>query len=432
MTKHMFRWMTLILLVQGVLLSAQIENIEVGGVKVPLIYEKDTTLPIASMQLIFQNSGSIADGKAPGIASFSASVLNEGTRTLGAVGFATRLEEQAIHLSAHSGTETFVLELESLKEQFAKGVDLLDMLLKDPNLTDETIDKVRLLKLSRIKQKENDFDYIASLGLKLLVYKDTPLGHPSIGTKASLSRLTTEDIRRFIAAHLVLSRAIVVIGGDMGLEEAKRFAKQALTPLQKGAMAPLPFVRHLEKPAETVAKRDTKQAYVYFSAPYHVRADDKARYKAKVAAFILGAGGFGSRMMEEIRVKRGLAYSAYARANINKSHTSLKGYLQTKLESQDEAIALVKKVVADFVAKGVTQEELDQAKKFILGSEPLRNEILSQRLNRTFMEFYQGLGIGYHTRELAEIEALKLEDLNRFIASHDEITKLSFSIVTKK
>ncbi len=182
----MFRWITLILLVQGVLLSAQIENIEVGGVKVPLIYEKDRTLPIASMQLIFRNSGSIADGKAPGIASFSASVLNEGTKTLGAVGFATKLEEQAIHLSSHSGTETFVLELESLKEQFAKGVDLLDMLLKDPNLTDETIDKVRLLKLSRIKQKENDFDYIASLGLKLLVYKDTPLGHPSIGTKASL------------------------------------------------------------------------------------------------------------------------------------------------------------------------------------------------------------------------------------------------------
>ncbi len=230
----------------------------------------------------------------------------------------------------------------------------------------------------------------------------------------------------------MLSRAIVVIGGDMGLEEAKRFAQQALAPLQKGTMEPLPFVRHLEKPAETVAKRDTKQAYVYFSAPYHVRADDKERYKAKVAAFILGAGGFGSRMMEEIRVKRGLAYSAYARANINKSHTSLKGYLQTKLESQDEAVALVKKVVADFVAKGVTQEELDQAKKFILGSEPLRNEILSQRLNRTFMEFYQGLGIGYHTRELTEIEALKLEELNRFIASHDEITKLSFSIVTKK
>ncbi len=412
-------------------MSATLEHIEINGVKVPLIFEKESTLPIASMQVIFQNSGSIADGKHPGIASFSASLLNEGTKTDGAVGFAKKLEENAIHLSVHSGTETFVLELESLKEQFDKGAGLLSALLKDPNFTQESFEKIRLLKRSRIRQKENDFDYIASLNLKLLVYKDTPLGHPSIGTLESLQKLTLDDVKTYIRNHVVLSRVIVVIGGDMTLQEAKQFAKKALSSLDKGEAEPLAFVKHLEKPSEVRTQKETKQAYIYFSAPYHVKADDKSRYKAKVAAFILGAGGFGSRMMEEIRVKRGLAYSAYCRANINKSHTSLKGYLQTKLESQKEAIALVKEVVADFVAKGVTGEELDQAKKFILGSEPLRNELLSQRLNRTFMEYYQNLGLGYHQKELELIEKLTLEDLNAFIKSHDEINLLSFSIVTK-
>ncbi len=426
----MFKIITLFFLIQGVLLSATVDHVEVRGIDVPLIFEKDSTLPIASMQLVFQNSGSIADKKIPGIASFAASLLGEGTKSLGAVGFAQKLEENAIHLSAHAGTETFVLELESLKEQFDKGVDLMTDLLKEPNYTKESFEKVRLLKLSRIEQKEDDFDYIASLNLKLLVYKNTPLGHPSIGTKESLQKLLLKDVEEFIGSHVVLSRAIVVIGGDMTLDEAKALAKKALTPLAKGSMEPLPFVRHVEKPEQVTVQRDTKQAYIYFSSPYGVKADDKNRYKAKVSTFILGAGGFGSRMMEEIRVKRGLAYSAYCRANINKSHTDMKGYLQTKLESGDEAIKLVKKVVHDFVQKGVTKEELEQAKKFILGSEPLRNELLSQRLNRTFMEYYQGLGLGYHEKELKEIEALSLEDLNTFIKAHNEIEKLSFSIVT--
>lgn len=413
-------------------MSATVEHIKVGEVEVPLIFEKDATLPIASMQLIFQNSGSIADGKQAGIASFSASILNEGTKKLGAVGFAQKLEENAIHLSSHAGTETFVIELESLREQFDKGISLLESLLNDPNYTQESFEKIRLLKLSRIQQKENDFDYIADLNLKKLVYKDTPLGHPSIGTKESLHALKLQDVEHFIGSHLVLHRAIVVIGGDMEIAEAKAFAAKALAPFAAGEKEPLPFVKHLEKPAEKVEKKDTKQAYIYFSSPLYVKADDKERYKAKVAAYILGAGGFGSRMMEEIRVKRGLAYSAYCRANINKSHTSLKGYLQTKLESQDEAKKLVKEVIAEFVAKGVTQEELEQAKKFLLGSEPLRNELLSQRLNRTFMEYYQNLGLGYHEKELAMIEKLKLEDLNSFIKAHDEIKLQSFSIVTKQ
>lgn len=421
----------IVLMIQGVLLSATVEHIEVNGVKVPLIFEQESTLPIASMQLIFKNSGSIDDKEHPGIASFSASILNEGTKSLGSVGFAQKLEEEAISLSVHSGTETFVVELESLKEQFDKGVSLLQMLLKEPNYTKESFEKVKLLKMSRLKQKENDFDYIASLNLKLLVYKDTPLGHPSMGDKESLSHLKLDDVQNYISEHLALERAIVVIGGDMSLSEAKSIAKKALSSLPKGKMQTLSFIKHLDKPQNVVTKKDTKQAYVYFSAPLHVHAEDKDRYKAKVAAFILGAGGFGSRLMEEIRVKRGLAYSAYAYNNINKSHSDLKGHLQTKLESQEEAIKLVKEVIAKFVKEGVTKEELDQAKKFISGSEPLRNEVLSQRLNRTFMEFYQGVGVGYHQKELEKIEKLSLEDLNTFIKAHDEINHLSFSIVTK-
>jgi len=163
-----------------------------------------------------------------------------------------------------------------------------------------------------------------------------------------------------------------------------------------------------------------------------MRVDDPQEYKAKVAAFILGSSGFGSRLMEEIRVKRGLAYSAYGRIVLNRSSSYFSGYLQTKLESQEEAKKVVLEVCEEFVKKGVTQKELDDAKMFLLGSEPLRNETLSQRLSRAFNEYYKGLGLGFSKKQLELIEELKLKDLNEFIAKHPELLKLSFAIVTDK
>jgi predicted Zn-dependent peptidase len=162
-----------------------------------------------------------------------------------------------------------------------------------------------------------------------------------------------------------------------------------------------------------------------------MQVGDKEYYKARVATYILGTGGFGSRLMEEIRVKRGLAYSAYARVNVSVSHSVFSGYLQTKIESQKEAQTTVKEVIAKFVKSGVTQAELDQAKKFLLGSEPLRVETLSQRLSRTFLEYYKAHELGHSLKELELISKLSLDELNEFIKKHNEINDLSFAIVTQ-
>jgi predicted Zn-dependent peptidase len=131
-------------------------------------------------------------------------------------------------------------------------------------------------------------------------------------------------------------------------------------------------------------------------------------------------------------VKRGLAYSAYARVSISKSSSYFTGYLQTKLESLEEAKKTVNEVIAKFVKDGVTKDELDQTKKFLLGSEPLRVETMSQRLNRTFMEFYKGVELGYSQKELEKIKNLKLTDLNKFIKKHNEILQLSYAIIKKQ
>lgn len=411
-------------------MASTLNHITVEGVEIPLIHEEDNRLPMVSLQLVFKQSGSIEDGKLPSLAKMSAKMMNEGTSKLGSIGFAKILDAKAVHLSAHTGTETFVIELSSLKESFDYGVERLEDLLSDPNLNKETLEKIKAISIGALSRKENDHDYVAARALKAELFKGTVLEHPSSGRVEDVKKVQLQDVTSFLHDHLVLSRAVIVVGGDITLDEAKAKATELLKQLPKGKRSDLPFVEVAKKSDHKVLERDTEQAYVYFGSPYNIRVGDEDEYKARVATFILGTGGFGSRLMEEIRVKRGLAYSAYARVNAARSHVYFTGYLQTKLESQKEAETTVKEVISTFVKEGVTQAELDQARKFLLGSEPLRVETLSQRLSRTFQEYYKGQELGSSLRELEKIKVLTLDDLNSYIKKHTEINDLTFAIVT--
>jgi len=419
------------LLIGQIVMAAKIESIEVKGITIPLIFEEDARLPIVNTQIVFTNSGSITDKKIAGLAKFSAKMLNEGNKEMGANGFAEMLESKAIHIAASTGSETFVIETGSLNEQFKDSMKYLKMLLTEPNFTKRSLEKVKTMTMGAISRKENDYDYIASNALKKLLFDGTVLAQPSAGTLESVKNITLKDVESFTKEHLVLSRAIIVVGGDVDIEAVKKQMKKVLKVLPKGKSEPLSHYEASSDAKTNILKRATEQAYIYFGSPYKMAVNDEDYYKARVATFILGTGGFGSRLMEEIRVKRGLAYSAYARVHVSKSVSYFNGYLQTKIESQNEAKETVKEVIADFVVKGVTADELEQTKKFLLGSEPLRVETMSQRLNRAFMDYYKGFKPGHSQKELEKIKNLKLDDLNAFIKKHKEILELSFAIVTK-
>ncbi len=410
-------------------MSATLSQLDINNTKVPLIFEEDKNLPIVSMQLIFKNSGSLTDSK-DGLVKLTSKLLNEGTKKEGSVGFATKLESRAISLSAHAGAETFVIELDSLKSEFDYGLKLLGSLLADPNYDEDTLKKIKTQTIGSLKRKESNFDYISSLKMKGMLFPNTPLAKPSLGTVKSVESIGLEDIKKHISEHLGLENAIVVMGGDLKESEAKKMVKSVLNLLPHVKTVPIKTMKALaqNKIKETIV--ESQQAYIYFGAPLDISYDSQERYIAQVSSFILGSSGFGSRLMEEIRVKKGLAYSAYSRFNINKTHSYFSGYLQTKVASGEEAVSSVKEVIETFVEKGVTQEELTSAQQFLLGSEPLRNETLSQRLNRAFQEYYTHRPLGSTLENLQKIEALELRVLNTFIAKHKEIASLSFSVVT--
>jgi len=373
-----------ILLLQGYLMAATLLSVDINGTKVPVIFEQDKKLPLRSIEFIFRDSGVLSSKKA-GLVTLSADLLNEGDAKLGSTKFAKELEDRAIEFSANAGNETFVFSIDSMKEQFNFALSKLLELLKEPNYKENVFKKIQNKRLSVLTRKESDYDYIASNGLKSLLFANTPLANPRLGTPESVKNIKLNDIKKFINSHLYLDNLIVVVGGDFSKVEAKE-------------------IKHFSANSDAKTKevkKETQQAYIYFGAPYDMKVDSKKRVIGKVASFILGSSGFGSRLMEEVRVKRGLAYSAYSRFIVNKTNSYFSGYL----------------LIDNFTKNGATKKELDSAKKFFLGSEPLRVESLSQRLNRAFNEYYNGLGLGYSKKELKAIEELTLDELSIFIVN---------------
>ena len=399
-------------------------DLKYKNLNIPLLYEFDSSMPVVNFKLIFKASGSVANGKFPGLANLVAKMLNEGTSKLGVSEFANLLELKAVNLSIFSGFETFGFEINTLKENFDYGLNLLISLLKDPNFTQKTLDKIKTLIKGEIASNNTDFDYLSRTELNRLLYENTSLEYPQIGTLESIDKISLNDVKEFFNA-LFLENLFIVLAGDI---KENIDLNELLNCFKNGNKNNLAFIKTSDEKKLSFVKKQVEQAYIYFGAPYNVKKDEI--FKANVAIFIFGSSGFGSRLMEEIRVKRGLAYSIYARADFGLSSSKIWGYMQTKNESKDDAINVIKSEFLKFVKDGVSQDELNSAKNFLLGSVVLQKETMFGRINIKQKEFYMGEEFGELERTLKKIKALNLDDLNKFIKAHDEILNLSFSVVS--
>ncbi|WP_456488020.1 M16 family metallopeptidase [Caminibacter pacificus] len=378
------------------------------------IYEKDA-LGRTIFEIVFKNTGSIYAKDA--VAYMTAHILNTKGTLDKKEKFYSQLEEKAINLTITTNKEFSTVSMTFLNEKSSFAVKKLIELLQNPNFTQEALEKSKKEILAKKENLKNNHDYIASKNLFKAIFKNTPLERETIGE--NIQNVTLEDIKEHFS-YFAKENAVFINGGKK--IDIAEFIETLPNTKPKNDLFFKPKQSHIEE------KREVEQSYIYFAAPFEVKKEEY--YLAKIATFILGAGGFGSRMMEEIRVKRGYAYSAYAMNEFKKSYQILKGHLQTKLENTIDAKNLVVDIINAFLEKGITQEELDSAKKFLIGSEPLRNETLSQRLLRKFNEYYLGLGDGYFEKELNLIKNTTLDEINDFIKRHKEIKNLSFSVVT--
>lgn len=404
-------------------MKEQILNL--NQVKIPLIYEYSDVLPIISLRLIFKNAGQVGQSK-NGLASLLADLLNEGSKKQGSAGFNHALEIKAIELSASSTSESMIIELNCLKEHFNYALKMLVELLNEPNFDDEILNMLKIKILGKIAARKSDLDYQAKLKLNALLFENTPFANDINGDEASINDISLDDVRSFYEQKITLNNAFIVLGGDVRVEELNLNALN----LENGKISIIKKFNTNKTPNFISEQRTSEQAYIYFGAPFDVEKNE--RYKANVAMFVLGSSGFGSRLLEQIRVKKGLAYSAYAHANFLLYRSFISGYLQTKNEIKDEAIALVSKIFNDFVKNGISASELEATKKFLLGNEPLGKETLFKRLNVAQYEYYMGYKLGFFDENLKKIARLDLKDINTFIKDHNEICSLSFASIYGK
>ncbi|MBZ7937203.1 pitrilysin family protein [Campylobacter molothri] len=401
------------------------QYLENQGIKIPFIFEKNQDLPIVVLKLVFQNCGRSYDEIA-GLAKMFSRILNEGVDDQ----FFKELEFRAISLEASSGFESLEINLSCLNEHFKFAMHQIERLLLKPRIEEKILKKIKINTLGELASKKSDFDYLAKNLLNSEVFEYLEFQGPNDGDEKSIESITLESLHHYYKKNIHLNNLVCVIGGNIEEKEAKDFLNSLLEKLHKGEVNKNKKYEFCKKNKDKVlVRKESEQAYIYFATPLHLSFNDKDIHLAKIALFVLGQGGFGSRIMEEIRVKRGLAYSAYAMLDIRLSFSRIFGYLQTKNESATEAKKIIKELFDNFLQYGINENELIQAKNFLIGSSPLRYESLSKRLAIAFNEYYQGLEQGYYKKELNLIQEVKLDEINAYIKKHKEILNISFASI---
>ncbi|MCV3424944.1 M16 family metallopeptidase [Campylobacter sp. IFREMER_LSEM_CL1085] len=400
-------------------------NLDFNETKIDIIYEYENELPVVFFKLIFKNSGKIAEKHNRGCASMLARLLNEGSNDE----FFKSLEYRAIELYAKASFEHFQISIKCLKEHFDFALEKLQELFLNVRFDEKILQRLKTLALGELASLNTDYDYQAKRLLNKNVFKDEIFASGLDGTKESIEKISLKELQDFMSENLVLDNALFVFGGDIKENEVKIKVEKICQILKRNVPNQNKSYKLVDESIEVSEQKSTEQAYIYFCSPFNIQINDEKMYLAKLALFILGQGGFGSRLMEEVRVKRGLAYSAYAMLDVNLNYSRVFGYLQTKNESSNEAKALVKEVFENFVQNGVNEKEFQLAKQFLVGSMPLRYENLAKRLDIMLNEYLHGLKLGNLKEEMQKIKNTNLDELNDFIKAHSEITKVSFASI---
>lgn len=399
---------------------------QIKNINIPIIFEAKNDIPIIHLQLVFKYAGRAYEGDIAGLANMFARLLNEGSDKK----FFNDLEFRAINLSANSGFDNFSISISCLKEHFNYALKKLNLLLTKPNFDEKLLNNLKIQALSELKAKNSDYDYLANRLLNKIVFDYKEFQSSIYGDEKSLKNINIKNLKDFYNIYLDLSNLIIIAGGDIKLNNLKNKLSIILNNINIGEKRKIKSFDFIAAPKdELIIKEESHQAYIYFASDFKININDEDLYLAKMALFVLGTGGFGSRILEEIRVKRGLAYSAYAIADIKPTYKRIFGYLQTKNENAKMAKELIKEIFDDFITHGITQNELELTKKFLLGSSPLAYESLEKRLNIEFDEFNKGFKIGHFKEELKKIKNVELNTINNYIKKHKEIAKLSFASV---
>lgn len=391
--------------------AADIKSLDIGR-NAEVWFSEDHTVPIVALSIALPaGSAYDPDGKA-GLAELAASLMDEGAGSMDAHAFQDALADHAIRLRATAGRDFLVVSLETLSENAPLAMHLLQMALTRPRFDADAVARMRAQMIQSVEDGKSRPPVVARRAFAKAFFNGYPYGHPGNGDVASLSRVTIGDLRAFAKSHWVRAGLKIAAAGDITAPELQNLLSRTFRPLSRVAPPPLPNIGKLGSPGVHVLKMDVPQPTIMFGLPGIMRADPDF-IPGYVANYILGGGGFSSRLTDEVRVKRGLTYGISTGLASFRKAAVMVGSVATRADAVDQTIAVVRKTMAGFAANGATARELDDAKTYLTGSFPLAfasNAGIAAQLG-VFQR--QGLDIGYVSRRNALIDAVTLQDIRR-------------------
>ena len=371
-------------------------------------------VPVVTVKLAFRDAGSATDpAKKQGRAQMLAALLNEGAGDMDALSYQKALESLAIKLSFGVDKDMLTAEMETLSENRAKAFELLAVALANPRLDADAIARVKGQMHAALRQEEEDPRYVAGRALEETIFGTHPYAQPTGGTHEGIDALTREDLTDYLSKHVTQQNLQMAVVGDVSADELKTLISTSLAtlPVTYGGAAIAAVDIHAAGQTDTV-RRSIPQSVVLFAGPGIAR-NDPDFYTAFVLNHLLGGGTLTSKIGDEIREKRGLAYYAYTQLQLFDHGAAFTGGFGTRNEQAADALSVLMGVMRAVQKGEISDFEMDEAKSFITGAWPLTlasNDGIASML-LTMMRF--DLGKDYLQKRNGYINAVGKKDLMR-------------------
>ncbi|MDP6574379.1 MAG: pitrilysin family protein [Rhodospirillales bacterium] len=392
--------------------AVEVERVRsTGGIEAWLV--RDHANPIITVRLAFRGGAALDPAGKEGLAEMVSSLLDEGAGDLDSQAFQGRLEDQSISLRFDAGRDVFGGRLRTLTENRDAAFGLLRLALGAPRFDEAPVERIRTQILTSLKRALEDPDAIARRALARALFPDHPYGRPVRGTLESVGAVSVGDLRRFVAERLGRDNLVIGVVGDISADE--------LAPLLDRTLGALPAKASSWKVADTRPRASGKTVVINKAVPQSAivfghggpKRDDPDFYAAYVMNYVLGGGGFTSRLYNEVREKRGLAYSVYSYLNPLDHAALIVGGAGTANERVADTLAVVRAIWRRMAEEGPSAQELADAKTYLTGSFPLRFTSSRSVAGILVAMQLESLGIDYLDRRNGIIEAVTLADVGR-------------------
>ncbi|MBM3570253.1 MAG: insulinase family protein [Alphaproteobacteria bacterium] len=383
-----------------------------GGIEAWLVEER--SIPMLTLDFALRDAGSSRDPDGrEGLAELLAAMLSEGAGDLSSQDFKRATEALGIELGFGAGRDHFTGRLRTLTRHRERAFELMRLALTKPRLDAEPLERLRRQVLSGLARRDEDLRGTASRTWFETAFPGHPYARQGRGTEAGVKALGGDDLRAFLGQRLARDRLVVGVVGDIGKDELARQLDRIFGDLPATA-APLPPIADAvpQGAGIKVLRRPAPQAQVMFGLP-GVKRDDPDYYAAYLMNYVLGGGGFVSRLYREVREKRGLAYSVFSYLSPMERAGVYLGGFGTENARVAEALGVVREQLERMRRDGLSEAELADAKTFVTGNFPLQLDS-SSKISGTLVAIQlERLGIDFLARRNALFEAVTVDDIRR-------------------